>query len=352
MGNIEYRFSSVSISPTGISVDHVIDAKLIDVNGRILDRKSMGEDLFWAIRGGGGTSFGILVAFKIQLIVIPETLTVFNVTRTLEQNATQLVHRWQYVADKIDDNLLVRLFLRSFNSSRNGKRTIGAFFSSLYLGRVDDLLQIMQEKFPELGFVKEDCIEMTWIESALFFAGFPRNTSLRVLTRRVSVVTYFKGKSDYVKEPIPQHGLKGIWKFLEEEDENLAELQFSPYGGRLNDYSESETPFPHREGNIFMIHYFVNWYKPGNKESERHVNWTRRLYSYMAPYVSKSPRTAYFNYRDMDIGMNNEGNTRFKQASVWGFKYFKNNFIRLVHVKTKVDPSNFFKNEQSIPPLS
>jgi hypothetical protein len=28
---------------------------------------------------------------------------------------------------------------------------------------------------------------------------------------------------------------------------------------------------------------------------------------------------------------------------------FKDNFMRLVKVKSKVDPDNFFKNEQSIP---
>ena len=30
----------------GLSVDHIVDAQIVNVNGYILDRKSMGEDLF------------------------------------------------------------------------------------------------------------------------------------------------------------------------------------------------------------------------------------------------------------------------------------------------------------------
>ncbi|XP_047964036.1 berberine bridge enzyme-like 18 [Salvia hispanica] len=332
-----------------IAADHIVDATLINANGQILNKKSMGEDLFWAIRGGGGTSFGIVLDFTVTLVTVPETVTVFNVTRTLEENATELVDKWQHIADKVDENLLLRLFLNPTNSPATGNLTVAASFTSMYLGGARDLLPIMEEQFPELGLTKDDCKEMNWVESILFFANIDDQT-LDVLLDRTPAggfgLGYFKAKSDYVSTPIPVSGLREIWNFLMEDESSS--LQFSPYGGVLNTYSDEETPFPHRRGNIFMIHYAVGWFNLN--DSEAGIRWIRGLYGYMARHVTQNPRAAYFNYRDLDIGRNNEaGNTSYDQASVWGLKYFKNNFRRLVNVKTKVDPSNFFRNEQSIP---
>ncbi|TXG70603.1 hypothetical protein EZV62_005538 [Acer yangbiense] len=299
----------------GLGIDNVIDARIVDANGRILDRKAMGEDLFWAIRGGGGGSFGIILSWKIKLVRVPATVTVFTVTRTLEQGATKLLYRWQQVADKLDENLFIRVMIQPVNGSRIGKRTIATSYNALFLGSANRLLQVTKKSFPKLNLTRKDCIETSWIKSVLYFAGFP----------------------------------KGLWKKFLQEDNPI--MIWNPYGGMMSKISESATPFPHRKGTLFKIQYATVWFD-GDKNQQKHINWIRKMYKYMGPYVSSSPRAAYVNYRDLDLGMNKKNHTSINQAKIWGAKYYKDNFNRLVNVKTKVDPSNFFRHEQSIPPLS
>ena len=73
----------------------------------------------------------------------------------------------------------------------------------------------------------------------------------------------------------------------------------------------------------------------------------------MGQFVTKNPRAAYVNYRDLDIGENTVVNdvSTLDGGKVWGERYFAGNFRRLAAVKGAVDPTDFFRNEQSIPPL-
>ncbi|CAI0545868.1 unnamed protein product [Linum tenue] len=273
LGEVYYRIAEKSgvhaypagICPTygnmmrkfGLTVDHVADAVLVDVDGRLLDRKSMGEDLFWAIRGGGAASFGVVIAYKVK---------------------------WQHVADKLDDDLFIRITLTVVNAT--GDRT-------------------------------------------------PSMTRL-------------KRKSDYVKKPIPRDGLESLWKKMIELQ--LPGMVFNPYGGRMGEIAADATPFPHRAGNLWKIQYLANWNEGGDEVARRNVELTRRLYDFMTPFVSKDPRQAFLNYRDIDLGVNHNGKGSYDEARrSYGVKYFKQNFNRLVRIKTKVDPGNFFRNEQSIP---
>lgn len=125
-----------------------------------------------------------------------------------------------------------------------------------------------------------------------------------------------------------------------------------PYGGKMDEISEFEIPFPHRKGNLYNIQYIVKWEVNEISEANKHMYWMSMLFRFMKPYVSNSPRGAYINYKDLQLGTNNKDtNTSYLEASSWGRKYFKGNFKRLAQVKSKVDPHNFFRNEQSIPPL-
>ena len=335
----------------GLSIDHVVDATIVDVKGNILDRKSMGEDLFWAIRGGGGASFGVVLSYKLSLVPVPETVTVFRVEKTLDENenTTDVVYQWQQVAPTTDDGLFMRMLIQPISSSvRKGERTIRATIMALYLGQAEELVSFLGKEFPLLGLKEEDCVEMSWIESVLWWANFANGTSPeKLLDRDLNSASFLIRKSDYVQTPISKDGLELIWNKMIELGKTG--FVFNPYGGKMNEISASETPFPHRAGNLYKIQYSVNWNEPGDELEKYYLTQIRSLFSYMTPFVSKNPRSAYLNYRDLDIGINDFGKDSYEEGKVYGVKYFGDNFDRLVKVKTAVDPENFFRNEQSIP---
>ncbi|XP_010667595.2 berberine bridge enzyme-like 8 [Beta vulgaris subsp. vulgaris] len=338
----------------GLTIDNVIDAQLIDANGRFLNRKSMGEDLFWAIRGGGGASFGVILSYKIKLVPVPEVVTVFRVSRTMEENAISIVLQWQETSSIIDNDLFLRLTMDVIDGGdmiNKGKKTVRATFIALFLGDSTRLNSLMRDQFPKLKLQESDCHEMSWIESVLFWADYPSGAPLEVLLQRTpKTLSHLTRKSDYVKKPIPREGLEFIWgKMVELETPRLT---FNPYGGRMSEISENETPFPHRKGNLYKIQYLTNWDEEGKDKEKYYIDLTRKLYIYMTPYVSKYPRQAYFNYRDLDLGVNkHDGISSFLEGMKYGIQYFKDNYDNLVKIKTIVDPDNFFNNEQSIPAL-
>ncbi|CAM0875480.1 unnamed protein product [Alopecurus aequalis] len=322
----------------GLSVDKVLDAKLVNANGDLLDRAGMGEDLFWAIRGGAGESFGIVLSWKVQLVHVPSTVTVFNIGKTLDQGAIDILTRWQDVGTSLPSDLTIRVIVQ-------GQQVL---FQALYLGTCSSLVVTMGYRFPELKMTSADCRSMTWLQSAAFINFGSTDTPVEaLLNRNTSLSSFTKNKSDYVRRAISKVVWQDIFSWFTMNGAGMMILE--PQGGFVGSIPTSATPYPHRNGVLYNIQYIVFWQGDGTAAT----TWLGNFYDFMGKYVSKNPREAYVNYRDLDIGQSVvvDDVSTFDSGKVWGERYFMTNFQRLASVKAAVDPTDYFRNEQSIPPL-
>jgi FAD/FMN-containing dehydrogenase len=92
------------------------------------------------------------------------------------------------------------------------------------------------------------------------------------------------------------------------------------------------TAFPHRGSNQYDFLLLSQW--TDSADSAKNIEWTRAFFEAMEPFLE---RGVYVN----DLG--EEGEERVKAA-------YGTNYERLVAVKDKYDPTNFFRMNQNIKP--
>jgi Berberine and berberine like len=111
----------------------------------------------------------------------------------------------------------------------------------------------------------------------------------------------------------------------------LTALVIEYYGGAASRIGVSETAFAQRQAQ-YSLGILAQWVDPG--ESQRHIEWARGLADAMRPFSSG----AYLlNF------LGNEGEDTIKAA-------FGPNYDRLMAIKKKYDPKNFFCMNQNIKP--
>ena len=103
--------------------------------------------------------------------------------------------------------------------------------------------------------------------------------------------------------------------------------------GAVGRVGPEETAFDGRAAQFSLL--ITSIWQHGD-EPDRHIRWTRDLFAMMQPFVAEG---VYVNYVGGD-----EGDERVRAA------YGRLKYDRLVALKRKYDPTNFFRLNQNIAP--
>ena len=313
-----FGFSSRKV---GLSADDLIETEIVTADGDILTCSAReNPDLFWACRGGGGGNFGINTSFTFRTHPV-DYVTLYDLIWDWKDAATA-VAALQDVVGEAPDEWSMRIGLGASGPSGRTRATVGTL--GQFFGPREELLAILD---PVLSAAKPKTQLIArrtfWQAKTFFFDTTPAG--------RYAV------KSNYVVEPLSGDAIDILTRAAERwpgsSNAGGGGIALFAWGGAMGRVAPDATAFVHRDAK-FLMAYDTSW-GPGDGPHvvSANLEWLDHLAADIRPHVSVQ---AYQNFIDRTLRN-------------WQQAYYGSNFDRLVRIKRKVDPDNFFHFHQSIP---
>jgi FAD/FMN-containing dehydrogenase len=308
----------------GLAVDNLLSVDVVTADGRLLTAsEEENDDLFWGLRGGSG-NFGIATSFEFRLHPIGPIVVGGFLLYHAERGAEGLRFYRDFIAEAGDDVGGSPAFLTGPPAPFLPQHLHGVplfCFIVCYFGPLEQaeaaLRPLREFGPPELDLVEP--MPYTALQRLIDDANPPGR-------QNYWKAEFIRDLSDDAIDTIVEHAAGVTSPF------SLVVLE--PKGGAIARRPEDATPLGRRDA-AYAFYIFSMWDDPG--EAERHVAWTREFAEAMEPYTTTG---IYLNFTS-DTG---EGRVR----STYG----PEKYDRLVALKDKYDPTNFFRFNQNIKPSS
>jgi len=304
----------------GLSLDNLISADVVLADGTFVTAsESANQELFWALRGGGG-NFGVVTNFEYRLHVVKDIVggpIFFEV-----EDAPKVMRAYDEYIDK-------------------APRGLGAFFG----------WQIA----PPLPFIPAARHGDTFCILVVCWTGppdqaqkvlAPLRNAAKVVADGVGPLPFpaLNSAFDGLVPPGLQHYWKPVFAGGLSDGAIEAHMKFGPrvpvvnstthiypINGAVHDVSPDATAFGHREAKYAVV---IAGMWPDPSQNEKNIRWVRDYYKALVPY---SEEGGYINFAagdDMDRVRANFGRS----------------YQRLSAAKAKYDPTNVFRINQNILP--
>jgi hypothetical protein len=306
----------------GLSCDNLLSAEVVTATGDVVTASPTShEDLFWALRGGGG-NFGVVTTFEYRLHPVSEVYG-GPIAYPVDQTEKVLHFYRQYIAETPEE--------------------LGGFVG-FHLA-------------PPLPFLPEDWHFKNVCLAVPCWAG-PLDRGEEMIQPFLDVVEpigAFVGAMPYpalnvaFDELLPA-GLQHYWKasFARElSDEAIAvhaefgarvpsiqsAVHLYPINGAVQRVGADETAFAYRDVSFSPVIAGM-WENPA--DNAKNIDWVRAYYKALLPFSAEG---GYINFMD--------GDDQDRIA-----KNYRGHYDRLRAIKATYDPNNVFHLNQNIPPAT
>ena len=305
----------------GLTVDNLISADVITADAKLVrasDKEN--QDLFWALRGGGG-NFGIVTSFEFKLHPLgPEVLSGLVVHPF--NKAGELLREFRRIAKEAPDELTTWIVMRKapplpfLPTEWHGKEVL--IFAVCYSGDIKEGEKAMH---------------------ALRALGKP-------IVDVISPHPFTGWQAAF--DPLLTPGARNYWKshdFTDLSDAAIkvildaahtlpspeCEVFIAHVGGAMARIAPDATAWSNRNAH-FIMNVHTRW--RDRAQDSACVGWARRLFDAAAPFSSGS---VYVNF------MPDDEDDRVEKA-------YGTNYRRLAEIKRRYDPNNLFRMNQNIRP--
>jgi len=296
----------------GLALDNLISVDVVTAAGELLTASaSENPELFWGLRGSSG-NLGIVTSLEYRLHQVGHVFggaVFYPVTKTRE-----VFHFFREFAGSIPDELVIQTAAVSLPDGTPVCAVVGCYSGTL--AHAEEALKPLRMFGTPIGdiFAPISYVQM----QSLFDPFFPPGR-------------YTYVKSNFVRTLSDQ----AIETMAEYANSRPSPYSFAPalehWHGAAARVAATDTAFPHRN-HSYNLMAWSNW--ADQADSEKNVQWTREFWHAMKPHLVEG---SYVNY------VSDEGEPSARAA-------YGPNYNRLVALKNKYDPTNFFRMNHNIKP--
>ena len=315
----------------GVLSDSLVAAEIVLADGRqVVCDDGHDEGLFWALRGAGAGSFGIVTSLVYRPVPAPEA-TNLHLSWPFS-DAAALIDAWQAWAPNGPDGMAASLKVTAIGDAEPPSVDVYA----AVLDGDDESEDLLGDLVTRVGADpgSSSSERLSFAGTRRYWAALGEDLAGEGLEPAPPEPVWLLAKSEFFRRPLPAEAISALLDVFVRDRAvgESRELDFMPWTGAYNRVPSDATAFVHRRER-FQLKHAVTVEAGASAEALRAAHaQVGRSWGSVQPWGSGR---VFQNFADPDL-------------ENWAEAYYGPNLGRLMQVKDRYDPENAFRSEQTL----